>query len=256
MYKEYAYNIDGNVIASDETGLHELENHDSIKKQIEVENIIDLLQTNIKTREEAINTLIFEEELVVETLTKIIIILFFELLLLLPGIILNLFNLNTALSFFPRLSLSQMIAIINVLGFNCFFPILPKKLISTLKKYKKHRHDQQQIEQKEEEIKLLNSLLTKKQAELAEILNQKTTNSLYSDNQIHRLDAINRKNQTKLTNYLKKHQLLKLYKQYRERYAALYNSGLLNSTLEKEEFTPEDIAYINQLLITEATKRI
>lgn len=256
MYKEYTYNIDGNVIASDENGLHELKNHDLVKKQIEVENIIDLIQTNIKTREEDIEVLIPEEELVVETLLNAVIILLFEILLFIPGVALCLFGFNPALPFFPRLGLSQMITIINVLSFNCFFPILPKKLISTLKKYKKHRHDQQQIAQKEEEIKLLNSLLNKKQADLAEILNQKTTNNLTTDNQIHSLEAINIKNQTKLTNYLKKHQLLKLYKQYREKYASLYNSGLLNSTLEQEQFSPEDIAYINQLLTADATKRI
>lgn len=240
MNKDYI-SINGSTIISDEKGMHKKETHNSIGVELELENEIEIIETNIAClnhEKDKLGTV--EENKKFKKGRYIIVALMFifvkalckwiPVLLGFPEI-----EIPNARFSFIKTNMDALLCAMLSAYFIIITPIIGKEILGTNSKIKR-------IQTIEEQLEFLNNELSQKKAELEEIRKTSKKESI-TDTTIHSID--NSKYRASLKERLA---ILAYIKKYRNKLKTYLTKGNLIEELRGLEIQPEDISFAETAL--------
>lgn len=239
MFLEFFRNKE-KTIARDEKGIQPKETHDRIEEELYLENDIEILTETIKQMEKELKQLGTLENnrkrRLVNNITAPLMIaltiLAVRLLLFVMGMddVVRSVDSTIVSNFSEALTLYVATMLILLFGIN---------FITTNINIK---HSRSEIILYQEELEMLRTKLNQKKAELENIKNNKKATEVV-DEQVQKIDIDSYRNKLQ-----KELDFLDNLIYYRKRYYKLYQEGTLESKLQEEGITPEDIELAKKVL--------
>jgi len=241
MYKDYK-SINGETLVSDEKGMHQIETTDKIGVELELENEIEIVETNIAClnhEKDKLGTV--EENKKFKKGSYIFVALMFIFVIALCKWIMPVLvgfteiEIPNARFSFIKTNMDALLCTMLPTCFIMLAPIIGKEILGTNSKIKR-------IQTIEEQLEFLNNELSQKKAELEEIRKTSKKESI-TDTTIHSID--NSKYRASLKERLA---ILAYIKKYRNKLKTYLTKGNLIEELRGLEIQPEDISFAETAL--------